>query len=125
MKKLLLLFIFIPLISFSQIDKMKNENKLIHLVFVKFKDGVSIDKFKDEAYRMLGNIEVVDNFQFSLNVSPEGYDRGFKHAFSMEFKTEYERDSIYLPHPKHIEFGSKYWKDYIKDWMVYDYWKGD
>ena len=104
---------------------MKNENKLIHLVFVKFKDAVSIDKFKDEAYRMLGNIEVVNNFQFSLNVSPEGYDRGFKHAFSMEFKTEYERDSIYLPHPKHIEFGSKYWEDYIKDWMVYDYWEGD
>ena len=104
---------------------MKNENKLIHLVFVKFKEGVSVDKFKDEAYRVLGNIEVVDNFQFSLNISPEGYDRGFKHAFSMEFKTEYERDSIYLPHPKHIEFGSKYWKDYIKDWMVYDYWEGD
>ncbi len=125
MKKLLLLFIFIPLITFSQKGKMKNENKLIHLVFVKFKDDVSIGKFKDEAYRMLGNIEVVDNFQFSLNVSPEGYDRGFKHAFSMEFKTEYERDSIYLPHPKHIEFGSKYWEDYIKDWMVYDYWEGD
>ena len=125
MKKLLLLFIFIPLISFSQKDKMKNENKLIHLVFVKFKDDVSVDKFKNEAYRMLGNIEVVNNFQFSLNVSPEGYDRGFKHAFSMEFKTEYERDSIYLPHPKHIEFGSKYWEDYIKDWMVYDYWEGD
>ena len=125
MKKLLLLFIFIPLITFSQKGKMKNENNLIHLVFVKFKDDVSVDKFKNEAYRMLGNIEVVDNFQFSLNVSPEGYDRGFKHAFSMEFKTEYERDSIYLPHPKHIEFGSKYWEDYIKDWMVYDYWEGD
>ena len=125
MKKLLLLFIFIPLITFSQKGKMKNGNKLIHLVFVKFKDDVSIDKFKDEAYRMLGNIGVVDNFQFSLNISPEGYDRGFKHAFSMEFNTEYERDSIYLPHPKHIEFGSKYWKDYVKDWMVYDYWERD
>lgn len=124
MKKLLLLFIFIPLVSFSQKEKKENKNKLIHLVFVKFKDDVSIDKFKDEAYRMLGNIGVVDNFQFSLNISPEGYDRGFKHAFSMEFNTEYERDSIYLPHPKHIEFGSKYWKDYVKDWMVYDYWEG-
>jgi beta-glucanase (GH16 family) len=123
MKKLILLLMLLPMVVLGQ-DKKEDDNKvLVHLVFVKFKENVSVEKFKDIAYEYLVPIPGVHDFQFSENVSPEGYERGFLHAFSMSFKTQEDRDKGYLPHPMHVEFGAKYWNEYVADWMVYDYWK--
>jgi len=123
MKKLLILIILFPILVAAQPRKESQEKALVHLVFVKFKEGVSIETFKEAAYEYLVPIAGVNDFQFSENVSPEGYERGYYHAFSMSFKNEEARDKGYLPHPKHLAFGEKYWGAFIEDWMVYDYWK--
>jgi len=125
MKKFIIISLLIPMLGFAQ-KKNKNskENKeLIHLVLLKFKDNVSPAIFENEAYKFLNSINVVEDLLFSKNISHEGFDRGFMYALSMKFNSEYDRDSIYLPHPKHLEFGKKYWDDYISNFVVYDYWE--
>ena len=74
-----------------------------------------------ESYKYLSSIQVVKEFIFSKNISPEGKSKGFTHAFVMKFNSEYDRDSIYLPHPKHLFFAKKYWKGNVEDFVVYDY----
>lgn len=123
MKKLLFLLVLISLSALGQNTTTVKDKVLVHLVFVKFKEGVSIPKFKEIAKEYLVPIKAVNDFQFSENVSPEGYDRGFLHVFSMTFNTQEDRDKGYLPHPQHLAFGAKYWDKYIADWMVFDYWK--
>ena len=35
----------------------------------------------------------------------------------MEFNSEFDRDSIYLPHPKHLAFAKKYWRDNVDQYV--------
>ena len=120
MKRLFLFLILIPLFLFSQ-EVEKNEDVLVHVVLLKFKDKVDIDLLEKESYKYLSAIGVVRNFIFSKNISPEGKSKGFTHAFVMELNSEFDRDSIYLPHPKHLAFAKKYWRDNVEDFVVYDY----
>ena len=122
MKRLFLFILIIPVFLFSQ-EVEKNEKKLIHVVLLKFKDKVDIDLLEKESYKYLSAIEGVNDFIFSKNISPEGKSKGFTHAFVMEFSSEFDRDSIYLPHPKHRTFAKKYWVDNVEDFVVYDYWQ--
>ena len=39
-------------------------------------------------------------FEGGMNNSPEGLDRGYTHAFTMDFADNEARDA-YLPHPEH------------------------
>ena len=41
-------------------------------------------------------------FESGINNSPEGYDRGYTHAFTMGFTDEQARDA-YLQHPEHAK----------------------
>ena len=121
MKKLFLFILIIPVFLFSQ-EVEKNEKKLIHVVLLKFKDKADIDLFGNESYKYLSTIEGVNNFLFSKNISPEGKSKGFTHALVMQFNSEFDRDSVYLPHSKHLSFAKKYWGDNVEDFVVYDYW---
>jgi hypothetical protein len=40
----------------------------------------------------------------------------------MAFQTAKDRDSIYLPHPIHTEFGAVFAPN-VENFVVYDYWK--
>jgi hypothetical protein len=40
----------------------------------------------------------------------------------MSFLTAKDRDSIYLPHPIHQEFGAVFAPN-VADFIVYDFWK--
>ena len=99
----------------------KKEKKIVHIVLLKFNDKVDIDLIEKESYKYLSSIQVVKEFIFSKNISLEGKSKGFTHAFVMKFNSEYDRDSIYLPHPKHLLFAKKYWKGNVEDFVVYDY----
>ena len=121
MKKLFLFILIIPVFLFSQ--EVEKRKKLIHVVLLKFKDKVDIDLLEKESYKYLSAIEGVNDFIFSKNISLEGKSKGFTHAFVMEFSSEFDRDSIYLPHPKHLSFAKKYWRDNVDDFVVYDYWE--
>jgi len=120
MKGICLFILVIPILLFSQ-DIEKKEKKIVHVVLLKFKDKVDIDLIEKESYKYLSSIEFVKEFIFSKNISPEGKSKGFTHAFVMKFNSEFDRDSIYLPHPKHLAFAKKYWKGNVEDFVVYDY----
>ena len=67
MKRLFLFLILIPLFLFSQ-EVEKNEDVLVHVVLLKFKDKVDIDLLEKESYKYLSAIGVVRNFIFSKNI---------------------------------------------------------
>ena len=120
MKGFCLFILVVPIFLFSQ-DIEKKEKKIVHVVLLKFKDKVDIDLIEKESYKYLSSIQVVKEFIFSKNISLEGKSKGFTHAFVMKFNSEFDRDSIYLPHPKHLAFAKKYWKGNVEDFVVYDY----
>ena len=122
MKRFFLLLFLIPVFLFSQ-EMKENKKVLIHLVLLKFKDKADTNLFGNESYKYLSTIEGVNNFLFSKNISPEGKSKGFTHALVMQFNSEFDRDSIYLPHPKHLTFAKRYWRDNVEDFVVYDYWQ--
>jgi|TARA_A200000113_G_scaffold211352_1_gene211997 hypothetical protein len=122
MKRLFLCILIIPVFLFSQ-EMKKKQKVLVHVVLLKFKDKADTGLFENESYQYLSAIEGVNNFLFSKNVSPEGKSKGFTHALVMQFNSEFDRDSVYLPHPKHLTFAKKYWVDNVEDFVVYDYWK--
>jgi hypothetical protein len=47
-----------------------------------------------------GSIPGILAFEAGENNSPEGINRGYTHAFTMDFVDEQARDT-YLPHPEH------------------------
>ena len=122
MKRFFLLLFLIPVFLFSQ-EMKKNKKVMVHVVLLKFKDKADIDLFGNESYKYLSTIEGINNFLFSKNISPEGKSKGFTDALVMQFNSEFERDSVYLPHSKHLSFAKKYWGDNVEDFVVYDYWQ--
>lgn len=48
-------------------------------------------------------IDVIKDYEWGTNVSPEGLDQGYTHCFFVTFADEAGRDA-YLPHPAHKEF---------------------
>tara|TARA_Y100001936_G_C15714803_1_gene477877 strand:- start:262 stop:630 length:369 start_codon:yes stop_codon:yes gene_type:complete len=122
MKSFYLLLFLIPVFLFSQ-EIQKDKIVLVHIVLLKFKDKVDTGLFENESYKYLSTIEGVNNFLFSKNISQEGKSKGFTHALVMQFNSEFDRDSVYLPHPKHLTFAKKYWADNVEDFVVYDYWE--
>ena len=102
----------------------KNEPALQHLVLIQFKENITeknLQAIENAAYA-LTQIPGVHNLTFGHNVSPEGFDRGYTHSLTMAFHTAKDRDSIYLPHPIHQEFGAVFVPN-VAQFVVYDFWK--
>ena len=100
------------------------EGKLHHLVLIEFKDklnSLDLDRIEKEAYS-LNTIHGVNNLRFSKNVSPEGLNKGYTHCLTMYFKSESDRDQVYLPHPVHQAF-VKLFVPFTQNVLVYDYWE--
>ena len=99
------------------------EPVLRHVVLFKFKDTATPEQVKgvEDAFRNLPKaIDVIQDFEWGTNVSPEGHDQGFTHCFFLTFKTEADRDA-YLPHPAHKAFG-KALGPHLDKVCVVDYW---
>lgn len=99
------------------------EPVLRHVVLFKFKDTATPEQVKgvEDAFRNLPKeIDVIQDYEWGTNVSPEGHDQGFTHCFFLTFKTEADRDA-YLPHPAHKAFG-KALGPYLDKVCVVDYW---
>lgn len=135
--KLLLMLVVLGLASISfailKMEKKPNQSKtelhspkdrvLRHVVLFKFKEDATAEQLKsfEKAFGDLpGKIPEILDFEWGLNNSPEGLDKGFTHCFFVSFQNEEDR-AIYLPHPDHKAFVSLIGPS-VDDVLVIDYW---
>ncbi len=125
-----ILFSGLLLISLSCTPKVVNpkvlttvneERKLHHIVLFNFKDNAPIDVIESSLYELFGSIKGVNDLSFNRNVSSRNLDKGYKHSFYMTFKSEFDRDSIFYPHPNYKKMGGVIGQ-HIEEYLIYDYW---
>jgi lysophospholipase L1-like esterase len=97
--------------------------KLRHVVLFKFKDDVTKDQIKEvtDAFAAFAkNLDVVEDFEWGTDNSPEMRSEGFTHCFLVTFRDEQGR-ATYLPHPEHKKF-VELALPRIEKVLVVDYW---
>ena len=97
--------------------------QLRHVVLLKFKESATpsdIKKVETAFGKLASQIKEIKDFEWGLNNSPEGLNKGFTHCFFVTFDNEEARD-IYLPHPAHKAFGNIL-GPHLEDVLVVDYW---
>ncbi len=101
----------------------KDQKLLRHLVLFKFKDSASSTEIKEveTAFADLAKkIDLVKDFEWGTNSSPENLNQGLTHCFLVTFPTDKDRDE-YLVHPDHKAFVEKLLPHLDKATVV-DYW---
>jgi hypothetical protein len=80
-----------------------------HIVLVQF-DAEAAESERQAIFADLARLEAVvpgmREFRAGANNSPEGLDRGFTHAFTIDFDNTAARDA-YLAHPDHRTAGAR------------------
>ena len=102
---------------------LKPAEQLRHVVLFKFKESATaadIAKIEAAFIALPSQIEEVKGFEWGLNNSPEGVDKGFTHCYFLTFDSE-EGRAAYLPHPAHKAFGEVI-GPHLEDVLVVDYW---
>ena len=104
-------------------DPSKKQNVLRHVVLFKFKADAPSNAITEveRAFASLpSEIPEIKAFEWGINNSPEGLNKGFTHSFILSFASETDRDT-YLPHLAHQRFGELV-KPWLEDVLVVDYW---
>lgn len=104
-------------------SKPAPERVLRHVVAFKFKESAAPDAIKqvETAFAALpAKIQEIKGYEWGLNNSPEGLNKGCTHGFILTFHSEADRDA-YLIHPDHKEFG-KLVRAVLDDVFVIDFW---
>ena len=105
-------------------SKMEKSEKLLrHVVLFSFKEEswkADIEKVQEAFSALPSKIPQIQGYEWGLNNSPEGLNKGLTHCFFLTFKSEADR-AIYLPHPDHKAFGDIL-GPHLKDVLVVDYW---
>ena len=99
------------------------EKVLRHVVLFKFKDDAPKEKITEieRAFSALPlKIPQIKDYEWGINNSPEGLNKGLTHCFLVTFKNEEDR-ALYLPHPAHKAF-VEILKPHLEDAVVVDYW---
>jgi len=97
---------------------------LRHAVFFSFKEsstGEDIQGVADAFAALPSKIDVITDFQWGTNNSPEGLDDGFTHCYLLSFADEAGRKT-YIPHPAHSGEFADVLRPHMKDVFVFDYW---
>lgn len=113
-------------VSVAGSSPKKGKGKLRHVVAFKFKETVAaqdIQRVEDAFAGLKSKIPQIQAFEWGLNNSPEGLNKGCTHGFILTFNSEKDRDA-YLVHPDHVEFG-KLVKPVLGDVFVIDFWNRD
>jgi hypothetical protein len=98
---------------------------LRHVVLFQFKPTSSradVQRLVDAFRKLPSQIDVIADFEYGVNNSPEGLDGGLTHCFLLTFKSEADR-AVYLPHPAHLAF-VEILKPHLEKATVVDYWAG-
>jgi hypothetical protein len=96
---------------------------LRHVVLLSFKEESSpeaIKEVEDAFIALQDKIPQIRDFEWGVNNSPEGLNKGLTHCFFVTFESEEDRE-IYLPHPDHQAF-VEVLSPHMKDVTVVDYW---
>lgn len=104
-------------------SKEATGNVLRHVVMFRFKPDAPPEQIRkvEQAFAELPNkIDVIADFEWGTNNSPEMHDKGFTHCFLVTFRNEAAR-AKYLPHPEHQKF-VEVLKPVLDDVLVVDYW---
>lgn len=104
-------------------NSKKQDSVLRHVVLFKFKANTSkedIEKVEAAFSALPSKIPQILDYEWGINNSPEGLDKGFTHCFFLTFRSEEDR-AIYLPHPDHKAFGTVL-TPHLEDATVVDYW---
>ena len=107
----------------ATVAEAEPDELLRHVVLFKFKENAKADSIKivEEAFAALpGKIDAIHDYEWGVNNSPEGLNKGLTHCFFVTFKSEEDR-GIYLPHPAHKEFVALL-GPVLDDVTVVDYW---
>ena len=107
-------------------SNMEKAKVLRHVVLFKFKDDASaedIQKVENAFKELKPKIDLIKDFEFGKNNSPENLNQGFTHCFFVTFASEQDRND-YLVHPAHKAF-VEILKPYLDKALVVDYWARD
>jgi hypothetical protein len=104
---------------------MENTSTLVrHIVLFKFKKDAPADQILQvtrEFSALQDKIPGIHSFEHGVNISPEGKNLGFTHAYTLTFDNIAARDA-YLPHPQHQAFGGFIGRlGILEDVFVIDY----
>lgn len=102
---------------------MEDAPILRHVVLFKFNEDATPEIVKniEDAFSALpSKISAISDYEWGLNNSPEGLNKGLTHCFFVSFKSEADR-AAYLPHPDHQAFVALI-GPYVGDVTVVDYW---
>ena len=105
------------------VTTQSQDSVLRHVVLFKFKEGTSAEKVKEivDAFSALPTkIPEIASYEWGINNSPEGLNKGLTHGFLLTFNSEADR-AVYLPHPDHKAFGALL-TPHLDDVTVLDYW---
>jgi hypothetical protein len=75
-----------------------------HTVFCRFSKNADIAAIESALKGLQQSIPGILAITFGADNSPEGLQKGFTHAFSVDFTDGAARDA-YLPHPEHQKVG--------------------
>lgn len=96
---------------------------LRHVVLFKFLDATKQSDIKAIEVGFAGlasQLDLIQDFEWGTNNSPEALNHGFTHCFLVTFATEADRDA-YLPHPIHQKFVNLL-RPHLDKALVVDYW---
>ena len=86
---------------------MNSSSQVKHVVVFKYKATATPRQIEEVtvAFKALKDkIPGILSFEYGVNNSPEGLNKGFTHVYLLTFDNAKSRDA-YLPHPEHKKFG--------------------
>ena len=99
---------------------------VVHMVLFKVKPGVTRARLV-RVMNLIGGLRKklrgITYYCWGPYSSPEGLNRGYTHAFCMNFKDAKSRD-VYLPHPEHMKVVAevlKILKGGVKGALAFDF----
>lgn len=107
----------------NNVMAQNQDSVLRHVVLFKFKESAPPEKVREieEAFSALpSKIAEISGYEWGINNSPEGLNKGLTHCFFVTFKSEADR-AVYLPHPAHKAFVDLL-GPHLEDVTVVDYW---
>ena len=96
---------------------------LRHVVLFGFKEDTlpeQVEAIEQAFVALPDKIDLIHDFEWGTDVSPEGLGQGHTHCFFVTFLSEADRDA-YLPHPEHQAFVALI-QPHVAHVTVVDYW---